>query len=135
MRDCLFASRGYILGCTLCNICDHPVDTCERFKQMSMKEKTELLVYERGNRPMLHTSPGRPAWHWYLKEYLEEAGPGAMPNAVPWTSEFAKEFRARPDFSDIQAQWVVERDVDALPKDPAHGSFDAVRQLYWGDLI
>lgn len=136
MKDCLFAPRGYIPGCTLCNSPRHAVDTCDQFKVMSMEEKVRLLVFERGNRPMMETSPDQPEWHWYLREYLKEAGQdAAVPQAFPWTSEFAREVRKRPDFREIQAQWDADSGVDTLPMDPAHGSFDAVRQLYWSDRI
>ncbi|RBR25188.1 uncharacterized protein FIESC28_02096 [Fusarium coffeatum] len=135
IRDCLFAPQGYIPGCILCNTSEHPVDICDQFKQMSTKEKAELLVYERSNRPMLHTSPDRPAWQWYLEEYLKEAGPGAIPSAVPWTSAFAKKVQARPDFHDIQAQWDTERDVDSLPKDPGRSYLNVIHRLYGSDRI
>ncbi|KAJ4015432.1 hypothetical protein NW752_006896 [Fusarium irregulare] len=136
VKDCLFAPRGSIPGCTLCNSPGHLVDTCDKFKEMSIEKKAELLVYERGNRPMLETSKDKPEWHWYLREYLKDAGQDvAVPKAFPWTSAFAKEVQKRPDFIEIQAQWDADKNIDSLPKDPAHGSFDAVRQLYWSDRI
>jgi len=103
---------------------------------MSVEEKARPLVYERDNWPMLETSPDQPGWYWYIREYLKEAGQdAAVPRAFPWTSEFAKEVRKRTDFCEIQAQWDMDRDVNTLPKDPGHGFFDAVRQLYWSDCI
>ncbi|KAJ4135202.1 hypothetical protein NW768_004823 [Fusarium equiseti] len=136
LKDCLFVPKGYVHGCTLCNTRDHAVDSCNQFQDMSLKEKAKLLVYERGSLPMLETSPDQPEWHWYLKEYLREAGQDAdVPKAFPWTLEFAKKVRDRDNFDGIQLRWVIYKDVDALPKDPAHGSFDAVHQLYWSDRV
>ncbi|RFN50478.1 hypothetical protein FIE12Z_5241 [Fusarium flagelliforme] len=136
LKDCLFAPNGFIVGCTLCNTRDHAVDTCEQFKVMSKKEKARLLVYDRGNQPMLETSPKQPGSYWHLRQYLEEAGEDtAVPNEFPWTYAFAKDVRRRPDFIAIQSKWITDRDVDALPKDPIHDTWEAMNQLYWNDSI
>jgi hypothetical protein len=135
MSNCLFAPWGFIPGCTFCNTRNHTVDTCDQFAKMSMKEKAELLVYGRANRPMLETGADGPEWDWYLREYLKEAGNDAIPEMIPWTSQHAKSVSHRPDFKEVQAHFDERGDANALPKDPAHVSFDAVRQLYWSDRI
>ncbi|RBR25204.1 uncharacterized protein FIESC28_02112 [Fusarium coffeatum] len=123
LRDCLFAPKGYVYGCTLCNSKGHPVDSCNQFKDMSIKDQADLLVYERGNMPMLETSKDQPRWDWYLREYLKKTGKDAVfPKALPWTMEFAKEVGKRNDFLELQSRWDKDKNPDDLPKDPAHGS-------------
>ncbi|CAG7565833.1 unnamed protein product [Fusarium equiseti] len=136
LRDCLYTPKGYVYGCTLCNTTDHAVDSCNQFKDLSIKDQAGLLVYERGNKPMLETSKDQPKWDWYLREYLKQAGEdAALPESLPWTMEFAKEVRQREDFGELQTRWDADRNPDDLPRDPAHGSSEDIAKAWLGNHI
>ncbi|RGP77296.1 hypothetical protein FLONG3_4594 [Fusarium longipes] len=130
LKDCLFASCGYIIGCTLCNTLAHSVDDCQRFIDMSLKDKVRVLVHERAWRPVLKTA--KPWWE-YLREYAltEDA---TIPLGFPWSCNFTI---AKYDEDEglylprLQRRWDQDHNEIHLVTDPMHKNGKAVALLYW----
>ncbi|KAF4969288.1 hypothetical protein FSARC_3443 [Fusarium sarcochroum] len=135
MSGHLKASKGQINACILCNRTNHYVDTCDKFKAMTMSEQMDLLVASRANMPAVKTSV---PWHELLWHYLqsnESKGQDAkIPDVFPWSESFAIE-RAFEDHGKailaLQAKYDQAGNKDPLPVDPDTSSMEAIFQNFW----
>ncbi|KAG5821593.1 hypothetical protein H9Q71_000124 [Fusarium xylarioides] len=130
LTDCVMrAYKGHVSGCPLCNNCKHGVESCDKFKVMSLQEKVQVLIQKRANRPPLRTSK---PWQTYLHEFCtrREFIPGVIAG-FPWSEQFCKEMGPK-GMKKIQAE------LDANPEgyafdlvDEKTASFEKVFETYW----
>ncbi|KAM0256000.1 hypothetical protein ACHAPA_012315 [Fusarium lateritium] len=129
---CLKARQGSHAGCPICSHRGHTLDDCSAFQEMTLAEKVDAIVTQRGNMPAF--SSAKP-WHVWLHEYCNspEFGKSKPIAAFPWTKKFAidrvdnskalaavqKRFDSNPD------------DFHVLPPDPATCSYKAIWSTYW----
>ncbi|KAJ3544889.1 hypothetical protein NM208_g2794 [Fusarium decemcellulare] len=96
LNHCLPAPEGTIKGCTLCHTMSHCVDQCARFRNMSLKERVEILVLDRINMPALDTYNS-----WFHSFRDLSATPGqdntvTLPGRFPWTSGYSRDISGNP---------------------------------------
>lgn len=68
LAQCLFAPRGYIIGCPMCNSRTHQVDHCNKYKRLLIEEKVKILISDRASLPPLLTDE---PWDDLLWKYLQ----------------------------------------------------------------
>ncbi|KAF5534712.1 hypothetical protein FPHYL_13373 [Fusarium phyllophilum] len=130
LTDCVMrAYKGYVSGCPLCNNCKHGVESCDKFKVMSLQEKVQVLIQKRANRPPLRTSK---PWHTYLHEFCtrREFIPGVIAG-FPWSEQFCKDMGPK-GMKKIQAEFDANPEGYAFDLvDEKTASFEKVFETYW----
>lgn len=125
LAECFRAwPNGYMHGCPRCNTLEHGVDDCEAMREMSLKDKLQYLVWDRGNMPPFASSLG---WGTLLQQYVSE-GPGpSMPSYFPWTPQFTSVMGSQATIVALQRVFDESRDRGQLPVDPATRNWEAAQ--------
>ncbi|KAF5572308.1 hypothetical protein FPANT_13200 [Fusarium pseudoanthophilum] len=129
LKDCVMrAYKGHVSGCPLCNNCRHGVESCDKFKAMTLQEQVQVLVQDRKDRPPLNTS--KPWWR-YLHEFCtpEEFVPGVIAG-FPWSPEFCRN-KGPKGMKKIQEDYDANSEGYAFDVDEKTASFDKVYETYW----
>ncbi|KIL95587.1 hypothetical protein FAVG1_00324 [Fusarium avenaceum] len=131
---CLVAPKGVVSGCPVCDCRSHNLDNCQAFIEMSIAEKVDLVVTQRGNMPAFHSSK---PWYTWLHEYCSTPG-FAKSQAItnfPWSKGFATKLYKEQNGNYLAS---VQTSFDAdplhremLPQDPATCSYKAIWNTYW----
>ncbi|KAJ4251892.1 hypothetical protein NW762_011189 [Fusarium torreyae] len=134
LSKCIKAWEGNVVGCPLCNLESHLVDNCDKFEQMSLKEKVDVVVVSRGNMAPLRT---KSPWYFHLWNYLgsEESEGIPLPTVFPWSEEFARDLswdRRGKTIRSIQKKYDATGDEGLLPVDPATSSLEAIYKTFPG---
>ncbi|KAM0545569.1 hypothetical protein ACHAPJ_011269 [Fusarium lateritium] len=132
MPTCIEAVEGEVIGCPLCDSKTHLVDDCKIFKQMSLKEKFDVLVVSRANMAPFKT---KSSWYFHLWNYLnsDESEGEPLPTAFPWSKEFAKAQsldKRRNTIREIQKEFDATGDEKLLPVDPSTSSMEAIYKTF-----
>lgn len=131
---CLKPPKGSIIGCPVCSSRDHKLDDCQVFNDMSLADKVNSVVTQRGNMPAFQSSK---PWYMWLHEYCSSPGfaKSKAITAFPWSKPFAIKFRTEQNGNKLGA---VQKSFDAdpskrevLPQDPATRSYKAIFNTYW----
>ncbi|KLO81577.1 uncharacterized protein FFB20_14865 [Fusarium fujikuroi] len=136
LRHCLDADEGMIYGCVICNKDDHLVDECHQFRDMSLKQQVELLVFDRANMPRLAVSKGFPKWYDLLERAISsgDIDDKEPMKGFPWTGKFCTEICYEGNGGTIKAlQEQFDEsgfDTSILPVDSNRASLRAVRNCY-----
>ena len=129
--DCIWADSvsGNINACPLCNM-KHRVDECPDFDDLTITQKYELFVVNRGNMPPIAADV---SWLQILGEYRREVGDAfSPPRFFPWTREFTCEWvRTLDDASRTAARRFYDTaNREVLPVDPLTASLQVIDQRY-----
>ncbi|KAF5575879.1 hypothetical protein FPCIR_12930 [Fusarium pseudocircinatum] len=137
LRHCLDASgHREISGCILCNKNNHFVDKCRQFRDMSLKQQVEPLVFERANMPRIKVSEDFPEWYELLEEGIAsgDIDANAPMKGFPWSGSFCSDLGWEDHGDKVKAlqQEFDESgfDMSILPVDPNAASLSAVRDYY-----
>jgi hypothetical protein len=131
---CLKAPKGIIVGCPVCSSRDHKLDDCQAFNVMSLAEKVNAVVTQRGNMPAILSSK---PWHMWLHEYCNSPGFAKTEaiTAFPWSKQFAIKLHREQVGKKLP---VLQASFDAdplqrelLPQDNATCSYEAIWKTYW----
>ncbi|KLO81566.1 Uncharacterized protein Y057_7544 [Fusarium fujikuroi] len=127
LADCIERGyKGHVNGCSICNSRSHYVDSCSRFKAMSLLEKIVLLVQKRANRPPLKTST---PWWEYLHDFCN--GDEFVPNIVlgfPWSPSFCQKL-GQKGMKKIQEEF--DADPEGYEFEVEMSTFQQVHNTYW----
>lgn len=136
LRHCLDADEDMIYGCVICNKDDHLIDECHQFRDMSLKQQVELLVFDRANMPRLAVSKGFPRWYDLLERAISsgDIDDNEPMKGFPWTGKFCTEICYEGNGGTIKAlQEQFDEsgfDTSILPLDSNRASLRAVRNCY-----
>jgi hypothetical protein len=130
LARCVFAPKGHIDGCPLCNSRSHQVDDCGEYKKLSMEDKVKILISDRASLPPLLTDE---PWHDLLWHYLQRED-AVVPEGYPWSEEFASEESCKDKCNastQLQAAYDEAGDKGKLPVDVSTETLRAIRSTYW----
>ncbi|KIL95583.1 hypothetical protein FAVG1_00320 [Fusarium avenaceum] len=130
LAHCIFAPRGYIMGCPLCNSRTHQVDHCSEYKKLKMEEKVKLLISDRARLPALQTDE---SWTDLLWRYLQRED-SVVPTGYPWSEGFAMDESCKDScraYLKIQEQFDKDGDIQKLGFDEATKDLKAINMNYW----
>lgn len=117
-------SKGIMDGCPRCNKLDHSVDECAVLGALSARELVSELLGGRANMPPFN---GR-AWFLHFKAYIKDKQSPSLPQAFPWTPEFA--FGKQHEIAQLQADLDVHWDRSKLPVDPSTKDWETAKKTF-----